>query len=169
MRAVHLLQNLFFIMKDHDLRFPCILGLDFLASHQIWGDFGQRALSLPNADTPVTLSDRSPQAMVSLLLTVTPPTIEKDIRTLVEATDITDGQKPRVLEMLCNWPTLCHIYRVDEVPVSKRAYPVPVHKQQLVEEELRKMLDLRIIRPSTWPWAAPIVLVPKKGGETRLV
>lgn len=30
------------------------------------------------------------------------------------------------------------------------------------------MLELGVIHPSTSPWAAALVLVPKKGGKTRL-
>lgn len=93
-------------MRDCDLHFPCILGLD-LTSHQIQVDFGQCSLTLLNADTPVPLSNCSAQAMISLLLAVTPPTVEKKIRTLVEGTDIADAQKPCLLEMLYNWPAVC--------------------------------------------------------------
>lgn len=35
-------------------------------------------------------------------------------------------------------------------------------------EEVAKMLEARIIRPSTSPWAAPVVLVGKKDGGTRV-
>ena len=36
-----------------------------------------------------------------------------------------------------------------------------------MKAELDKMLAENIIRPSTSPWASPIVLVPKKDGEVR--
>lgn len=100
----HQMQHEFYIKKDCDLRFPCILGLDFLAAHQIRVDFGQCSLSLPYADIPVMLSDSTPQAIISLLLAVTPTSVQKDIRTPVEAADFDDGQKPQIFEVLSTWP-----------------------------------------------------------------
>ena len=37
-----------------------------------------------------------------------------------------------------------------------------------MNEEIKKMLENRIIRPSKSPWASPVVIVGKKGGEKRL-
>lgn len=44
----------------------------------------------------------------------------------------------------------------------KRAYSVTIHKQKFVYDEIAKILEKGIIRPST-SWAAQIVLVPKEG------
>lgn len=68
---------------------------------------------------------------------------------MVEAAD---ALKLYLLELLYNWPTVC----------TDKFGP------QLVEEEIKKMLDLGVIRLSTSACAAPIVLLPKKGGETPL-
>lgn len=81
--------------------------------------------------------------------------------------------------MLLNWPTVCtdglgqtsiikhQIITSDSIPVRKRAYPVPVNKQNFIDEEVKAMLSKGIIRPSTSPWAAPVLIVPKKDGEMR--
>ena len=52
-------------------------------------------------------------------------------------------------------------------PIHQKPYRVPYSRRELVKEELDKMLEARIIQPSTSPWASPIVLVPKKGGGVR--
>lgn len=43
-----------------------------------------------------------------------------------------------------------------------------VEKQQFIEAEIKELLDKKIIRPSTSPWASPVVVVPKKDGGSRL-
>ena len=52
-------------------------------------------------------------------------------------------------------------------PIHQKPYRVPYSRRELVKEKLDKMLEARIIRPSTSPWASPIVLVPKKGCGVR--
>jgi hypothetical protein len=47
-------------------------------------------------------------------------------------------------------------------PIKQKAYRQPLVKRQCVEEEVQKMLDLGVIRPSQSPWASPITLVNKK-------
>ena len=39
--------------------------------------------------------------------------------------------------------------------------------RKIVEEEIEKMLEATVIKPSSSPWACPITLVPKKEGTTR--
>lgn len=83
----------FYVMRDQDFHFPCILGLDFLNAHQVKVDFRWCALTLHNADTSVTVYNDPFLATISLLITVTPPKVETEIRTLVEVADITQAQK----------------------------------------------------------------------------
>jgi len=59
------------------------------------------------------------------------------------------------------------IHTGDALPIHQRPYRVPYAKRELVEKELRGMLEAKVIRPSTSPWASPIVLVPKKDGGVR--
>nr|VZI14111.1 unnamed protein product [Spirometra erinaceieuropaei] len=45
---------------------------------------------------------------------------------------------------------------------------VPVHFQKQLEQTIKEMLDKHVIRPSSSPWASPIVLVKEKDGSLRL-
>lgn len=59
------------------------------------------------------------------------------------------------------------VITTNEVPVRKKAYHVSQQKQAFIEQEIRVMLDKKIIQPSFSSWAALVVLVPKKGGGQR--
>ncbi|XP_053873204.1 uncharacterized protein LOC128831095, partial [Malaclemys terrapin pileata] len=45
--------------------------------------------------------------------------------------------------------------------------PLPYHRRQVVEKEVRAMLDLGVIEPSQSEWRSPVVLVPKPDGSQR--
>ena len=47
-------------------------------------------------------------------------------------------------------------------------YRLAQKAQDTLREEIKTLLGKGIIRPSTSPWAAPIVLVPKKDGTRRM-
>lgn len=54
------------------------------------------------------------------------------------------------------------INTTDESPIYTKSYRYPfIHKQE-VENQIKKMLDQNIIRPSSSPWSSPIWVVPKK-------
>ena len=55
----------------------------------------------------------------------------------------------------------------DVVPVQQKPYRIPYSQRELVKKELNRMLEARVIKPSTSPWASPITLVPKKDGDVR--
>ena len=52
----------------------------------------------------------------------------------------------------------------EEVPIHQKPYRVPYSKREVVKAEIQKMLEAKVIRPSTSPWASPIVLVEKIDG-----
>ena len=52
----------------------------------------------------------------------------------------------------------------DATPIRQAPYRIPLSQRQLVKDELDKMLKMGVIRPSTSPWASPVVIVPKKDG-----
>jgi len=50
----------------------------------------------------------------------------------------------------------------------QRPYPIPVTKREAVEKEVKRMLDMNIIKQSRSPYSVPIVPVFKKNGDVRL-
>lgn len=79
-----------------------------------------------------------------------------------------------------NWPTVFtheighskmvkhRIITTDKMPVRKRAYRVPVPRQQFIVREIQELVSKNIICPSVSPLASPFVIVPKKGGDLKL-
>ena len=59
------------------------------------------------------------------------------------------------------------IYVGTAAPIRQKSYRIPYSKRELVREELDKMEQTGVIRPSTSPRASPIVLVPKRDGSIR--
>jgi hypothetical protein len=55
----------------------------------------------------------------------------------------------------------------DSAPIRQKPYPVPFSQRFTIDEHISKMHDLGVIRPSTSPWASPIVIVKKKDGTER--
>ena len=56
---------------------------------------------------------------------------------------------------------------VDETTIRQKPYRVPYARREVVKKEILKMLDADVIRPSTSPWASPIVIVGKKDESVR--
>ncbi len=97
----------------------------------------------------------------------------------MDRADASKIQRHQLEGLMLDWPTVCtdtlgqtnlirhRINTIDQIPVHKKAYPVSVSKQKFMDEEVASMLDKGIIRPFVSPWAAPVVLVPKKHGSTH--
>lgn len=50
----------------------------------------------------------------------------------------------------------------DEIPVHTKSYRYPLVHRQEVKDQINKMLEQNIIRPSDSAWSSPIWIVPKK-------
>jgi hypothetical protein len=53
-------------------------------------------------------------------------------------------------------------------PISKRAYRVSGPELVEIKKQINEMLEKGYIRPSTSPWAAPVLFVEKKDGTKRM-
>jgi len=58
---------------------------------------------------------------------------------------------------------------VDEIPVTVHPYRKSAKEKELIEKEVKMLLDAKIIRPSKSDYCAPLILVNKKDGGTRMV
>lgn len=52
-------------------------------------------------------------------------------------------------------------------PLRQRPYRVSPAERRVIDEHVNDMLTRNVIRPSTSPWASPVVLVTKKDGSIR--
>ena len=59
------------------------------------------------------------------------------------------------------------IVTTTEQPIFVPAYRKSAKEQEEIKEEISKLLEAGIIRPSNSAWSAPIILVPKKDGTRR--
>jgi hypothetical protein len=61
-----------------------------------------------------------------------------------------------------------HIINSAGRPPKTRAYNLPPREEEILRKEIDKMLAEGVIRPTASPYAAGLVLVPKKNGKTRV-
>lgn len=67
-----------------------------------------------------------------------------------------------------NTEAFTHSIDVEEhPPIYSRPYRVSPTEAKQMNEEISSMLEADIISPSTSPWSAPVILVPKKDGSLR--
>ena len=108
-----------------------------------------------------------------------PPHIQPLIDTLPD--DITVHQRAEVARLLCKYQGVfmgpdgrlgqTHIVEHtidtgDTRPIKQPPRRAPIAMRGVVEE-IHKMLDNGVIRPSNSPWSSPVVLVRKKDGTVR--
>ncbi|KAI8636065.1 hypothetical protein BD408DRAFT_407453 [Parasitella parasitica] len=61
------------------------------------------------------------------------------------------------------------IITTSDEPIQSKPYRLTVDEEESLKEELKTLLELDIIRPSSGKYTSPVFFVPKKDGKLRLV
>ena len=54
-----------------------------------------------------------------------------------------------------------------DIPIKQRAYRTSVREKEIINSQVKEMLENDIIEPSTSPYSSPVVLVKKRNGKYR--
>ena len=108
---------------------------------------------------------------------ISPRTTEKPEFDLTQS-DLSEAEKAQLAELITEFSDLftsplgCtsvvqHEIVTEGRPIRQPVRRVPAALQEVVETEVRNMLQLGVVRPSHSPWSSPIVMVRKKDGSWR--
>ena len=56
----------------------------------------------------------------------------------------------------------------DDTPIRCKPYPLPYAMREELRNEVDTMLEMGVVKPSTSPYASPIIMVKKKDGSNRV-
>ena len=178
-----------FVVVDH-LSTPVILGCDFLMRHGYVLDFqqctyhrsqnpeevlqlqpawGHPPHTMPQPLHTITVDDECPQAIPIPCKQTSIPTVDMptDIHPALNAT--LEEFKSLFSPELGRTNTTEHIIDTgNALPIKVPPRPIPFHYSERVHQQLQEMAQEGIIQPSTSPWCAPAVYVPKPSGEIRI-
>ena len=69
--------------------------------------------------------------------------------------------------LLANVPPVEIKLKEGAVPKLQPAYKIPHAHEAIVDREVKKLLDNKVVEPASSPWSSPIILLKKKDSEDR--
>lgn len=173
------------ILPAQSLAFPAVLGLDFISlsglqfdvsEQRYWFKFNQKKhyQFLHESATPSNIPFHQFaffSAVPPTQLMTTPLDLLQNAVTQAHLDEF--GKRSLYCQLQEN-PAVCtdvlgctevlahKIYLSHDLPIKQKPYRVSPAKLQVIKEQVDDMLKRNIIEPSSSPYAAPVVLVPKK-------
>ncbi|XP_069360781.1 uncharacterized protein [Maniola hyperantus] len=149
-----------------------LLGMNFIQDAGLTLDFSKNRFTLRAAGVKCEYDlryEREDRAIVSSAIglrecegALLSPADKQQLATLLKANE--DIFEPG------GDPTPFAVHRIDTgdaAPISTPPYRVTPIKKEMIRVEIDKMLEEDIIEEAESEWTSPVVLVPKKNGETR--
>ena len=171
-----------FLVLDH-LSTPVILGCDYLTTNGFILNFQQgtfyraenptQMLQLLPAESTschlIAMDDDCPQAIPTTCKSHSSTTADMPSEVHPSLTPVLQEFKELFSQQLGKTNVAEHtIDTGDALPIRIPPRQIPFHYVDKVNAQLEDMVKEGIIRPSTSPWCAPAVYVPKSSGEIRI-
>ena len=109
-----------------------------------------------------------------------PPRVQKQTNKYVQVNlKLTNSQKLEIFQILSKFSEIftdvpkqtnaieCNLHLTTNEPIRSKPYPIPQAVRETVRSEIKDMLSMGIIRPSTSSYASPVVMVRKKDNSVR--
>ncbi|KAL2091743.1 hypothetical protein ACEWY4_011541 [Coilia grayii] len=177
------------VLPAQSLAFPLVLGLDFISNSGMQLNVKEQQYWF--SSTPqekfnfLTQPDKGVvSTTIALFSAVPPPAVS--VTWQDQSWDEVLGQaqlSPAARSQLCNLLQIngdvCtaklgrttvlrhHIVLTQGIPIRQKPYRISPAKQAVVKGLVQDMLDKDIIEPSSSPYAAPVVIIPRKVGKPR--
>lgn len=135
--------------------------------------------AIPKNHSPEKLRQTPDEIRQNDVTDVSMPVLPAHLQEIVSRLDLSDERKQQCARLISEYSD-CFMTpdgplgRTDVVkhgidvgdtrPIKQRLRRVPQMQQQIIDDEVDKMLRLDVIEPSDSPWSSPIVLVEKKNG-----
>ncbi|BHF67842.1 hypothetical protein SprV_0301087100 [Sparganum proliferum] len=166
-----------------DIQWQGILGADFLYAHRFCIDFAAGQLTSKSTTIPFYFPHAPDRQLFCDPVGLHPPQPSDLVHLVPDSPGLSSEQITAVRNLIFQnsaafaWDgeplgrtnVLQHTIDTGSArPIRQPPRRVPVHFQKQLEKTIKDMLDKHVIRPSSSPWASPIVLVKKKDGSLRL-
>ncbi|BHF75063.1 hypothetical protein SprV_0501815700 [Sparganum proliferum] len=166
-----------------DIQWQGILGADFLYAHRFCIDFAAGQITSKSTTIPFYFPHAPDRQLFCDPVGLHPPQPSDPVHLVPDSPGFSSEQITAVRNLIFQnsaafaWDgeplgrtnVLQHTIDTGSArPIRQPPRRVPVHFQKQLEQTIKDMLDKHVIRPSSSPWASPIVLVKKKDGSLRL-
>ena len=171
-----------FVVVEH-LSVPAILGCDFLREHGFVLNFETGTYYRANTPTQVwplqltalrscgtvAIDEDVPQAIPTRCSNQDDDQLEMPTNVHPELMSVVQDFEDLFSKQLGQTNVAKHVIDTAEAtPIKVPPRQIPFHYADKVHAQLQDMVTEGIIRPSTSPWCAPAVYVPKSTGEVRI-
>ena len=134
-------------------------------------DLENSRVTLPLDRPAVSSSAETAQAQASYALTrckteFASQTAHKELNTVLRRHETIFAQTSTSVGKIKN--VVHTIHTNPHPPIQRRPYRRPQHEYDEISRQVSDLLEKKLIRPSTSPWAFPVTLAPKKDGSQRL-
>lgn len=137
-----------------------------LPKFQVIGKISFEEKKTPQAIAACTTTRPVDTATFDSVLSHVPPDGRDLVKDLLTENNLIFASKTE--ELGCTGVVKHTINTEGRGPIRLRPYRNSPRQREIAEGIIQELITNKIIRPSLSPWAAPIVLVKKKSGETRL-